>query len=246
MNYGVKFIVSINTFVRRVSDYKMIRIFFCLKKKVTSARELLSKQTRVSRIGLNDEADVKNISYRTKTTASPHIIYVRHMKARIQPINRDYRLTDDPVFHQIYSSRDHVFSSTHNITRVCVRCELAHVISISPFRNRVFDEFYTKVQKKYIYSTPPRSLITNLFCSHNPTATRYNDNHATLPLTSVLYKLFIFIQIYFFLTLITNLFPVTSCIAHCVHIIICMYTSSCLKTLLVKIEAKKKFIINSI
>lgn len=83
------------------------------------------------------------------------------MKARIQPIIRDYRLTDDPVFHQIYSSRDHVFSSTHNIIRVCVRCELAHVISISPFRNRVFDEFYTKVQKKkYILRHPVRSSRT--------------------------------------------------------------------------------------
>lgn len=163
MNYGVKFIVSITTFMRCVFDDNMIRFFFCLKKKVTSARELLSKQTRVSRIGLNDEADVKNISYCTKTIVSPHIIYVRHMKARIQPINRDYRLTDDPVFHQIYSSRDHVFSSTHNIirARACVCCELAHVISISPFRNRVFDEFYTKAQKKkYILRHPVRSSRT--------------------------------------------------------------------------------------
>lgn len=75
MNYGVKLIVSINTFVRRVSDYKMIRFFFCLKKKVTSARELLSKQTRVSRIGLNDEADVKNVSYRALKPPPHHILY---------------------------------------------------------------------------------------------------------------------------------------------------------------------------
>jgi len=137
--------------------------FSSVWKKVTSARELLSKQTRVSRIGLNDEADVKNISYRTKTTASPHIIYVRHiMKARIQPINRDYRLTDGPVFHQIYSYRDHVFSVLeNNIIHVCVRCELAYRISISPFRNRVFDEFYTKVQKKNIFYATP-------FAHHEP------------------------------------------------------------------------------
>jgi len=120
----------------------------------------LSKQTSRRRIGLDNEADVKNVICPIALNPPPlHIlscvyIYIRSKycigSPYIRPIIRDYRLTDDPVFHQTYScSRDHVFYSTHNIIRVC--CVLKRVISISPFRNRVLDEFYTKVQKKKKY-----------------------------------------------------------------------------------------------
>lgn len=123
-------ILLLITSIIRTRGFKLLSIwryfsFWKKKKWDVCSRKILSKQTRNSQIGLDDdEADVKNIICPITLKPPPHhilLLCIRskyYMKAHTH-INRDYRLTDDLISHQIYSS-SHKIKSFPARTIVCV------------------------------------------------------------------------------------------------------------------------------